>query len=106
MIKRSTIGLFAFGLAALGASSQVLAGEVTGGPHPRTTPINSYVAHSICSFSGQEDGLALVGFDEFGAPIFVRVETGAGYVQTPHQENAAGIIHEPGSAGTACRGNL
>jgi topoisomerase IA-like protein len=53
-----------------------------------------------------EDGTTLVGFDPItGAPIFVYdTPYGPGLVQTPHQENAAGIIHEPGIPGDACRG--
>jgi hypothetical protein len=105
MVKPSNIYSIAFGVAALAASSLASAGEVTGGPNPKLTPVNSYRAHSICSFSGQEDGIALVGFEN-GVPIFEVVATGPGYVQTPHQENAAGIIHAPGIPGDACRGNL
>ena len=91
-------------LMAVGFSGSAIAGERTGGPNPKPTPAGER-AQSDCAFSGQEDGLALIGFDENG-PIFLEVETGPGLVQTPHQENAAGIIHEPGVAGDACRGNL
>lgn len=105
MVKLSNMYSIAFGVAALAVSSLASAGEVTGGPNPKVTPVNSYTAHSICAFSGQEDGLALVGFEN-GVPIFEVVDTGPGLVQTPHQENAAGIIHEPGIPGDACRGNL
>ena len=105
MVKLSNMYSIALGVAALAVPSLASAGEVTGGPNPKVTPVNSYTAHSICSFSGQEDGLALVGFDENG-PIFEVVDTGPGLVQTPHHENAAGIIHEPGIPGDACRGNL
>jgi hypothetical protein len=105
MVKLSSMHSIAFGIAALAASSLASAGEVTGGPNPKPTPINSYRAHSICSFSGQEDGLYLVGFEN-GIPIFDTTPTGPGLVQTPHQENSPGIIHEPGIPGDACRGNL
>ena len=105
MVKLSSIYSIAFGVAALAASSLASAGEITGGPNPKFTPVNSYRAHSICSFSGQEDGLALVGFEN-GVPIFEVVDTGPGLVQTPSHENSAGIIHEPGIPGDACRGNL
>ena len=78
-------------------------GEVTGKGKP--TPAGER-AHSVCAFSGKEDGITLVGFDPVtGAPIFITVPTGPGLVQNPHQENAAGIIHPPGIPGTACRGN-
>lgn len=106
MVKISNVYSLAFGVAALAGSSVASAGEVTGGPNPKTTPINSYTAQSICAFSGQEDGLALIGFDENGVPQFKVVATGPGYVQTPSHENAAGYIHEPGIPGDACRGNL
>lgn len=31
------------------------AGEITGGPNPKPTPVDEYIAGSICSFSGQND---------------------------------------------------
>ncbi|MEA3078927.1 MAG: hypothetical protein QOF05_335 [Sphingomonadales bacterium] len=105
MTKLSSMCSIAFGIAVLSAPSLASAGEVTGGPNPKFTPVNSYRAKSICSFSGQEDGLALIGFVN-GVPQFEVVDTGPGLVQTPHQENSAGIIHEPGIPGDACRGNL
>lgn len=105
MAKLSDMCSIAFGIAVLAAPNLASAGEVTGGPNPKFTPVNSYRAKSICAFSGQEDGLALVGFEN-GLPIFEVVDTGPGLVQTPHQENSAGIIHEPGIPGDACRGNL
>ena len=80
------------------------AGEVTGGPNAKPTPVQSHVAAPICSFSGQEDGLTLIGFNQEG-PIFVEVATGPGLVQTPHMENSYGIIHPAGIPGEACRGN-
>jgi len=81
------------------------AGEITGGPNPKFTPVHDHLAASICSFSGQEDGLTLIGFNADGSPIIVAVPTGPGLVQNPHQENSYGIIHDPGIPGTACRGN-
>ena len=92
-------------LIATGIGGTAYAGEVTGGPNPKGTPAGD-VAHSICAFSGQEDGVTLVGFDANGFPIFIQVDTGPGLVQNPHQENSADIIHEPGIPGDACRGNL
>lgn len=91
-------------LIASGVGGTAYAGEVTGGPNPKATPIRD-VAQSICAFSGQEDGTALIGFDQNG-PIFIEVDTGPGLVQNPHHENAADIFHEPGIPGDACRGNL
>lgn len=36
-------------------SGAAFAGEITGGKHPKPTPIEAYQAHSICAFSGQND---------------------------------------------------
>jgi len=94
----------ALALVIGGIGGTAFAGESTGGPNPKPTP-GGDKARSVCSFSGQEDGLALIGFTPQGAPIFLVVPTGPGLVQTPHMENAAGIIHAPGAAGQACRGN-
>lgn len=94
----------ALALILSGVGGTAYAGEVTGGPNPKGTPAGER-AHSICAFSGQEDGLALIGFNSDGSPIIISVPTGPGLVQTPHMENAAGIVHEPGIPGEACRGN-
>ena len=91
-------------LIASAVAGTAYAGEVTGGPNPKPTPVRDR-AQSICAFSGQEDGVTLVGFTQQGAPIFIIVDTGPGLVQNPHHENSADIIHEPGIPGDACRGN-
>ena len=91
-------------LALLTTSGIASAGEVTGGPKHKPTGMVGH-ANSICAYSGQEDGITLVGFDANGFPIFINVEWGPGTVQTPHHENAAGIVHPPGIPGDACRGN-
>ena len=100
---RKFIAGAALALVVVGASGTAFAGEVTGGPHSKKTPGGDN-AHSVCAFSGQEDGITLTGFIN-GVPQFIEVETGPGLVQTPHQENSAGIIHAPGIPGTECRGN-
>jgi hypothetical protein len=92
-------------IIATGIGGTAHAGEVTGGPNPKSTPAGD-MAHSVCAFSGQEDGVTLIGFNPDGSPIFITVDTGPGLVQNPHHENSAGIIHEPGIPGDACRGNL
>jgi hypothetical protein len=94
----------ALAASALIFSTTAIAGEVTGGPNPKGTAAPDH-ARSICAFSGQEDGITLVGFTNEGFPIFITVDTGPGLVQNPHQENAADIIHPPGIPGDACRGN-
>jgi len=86
-------------------AAPAMAGEVTGGPHPKGTAAPDR-AHSVCAFSGQEDGFTLLGFNDDGTPIIVPVDTGPGLVQTPHMENSYGIIHAPGIPGDACRGNV
>lgn len=42
-------------LIVSGVGGTAFAGEVTGGPHPKPTPIDAHRANSICSFSGQND---------------------------------------------------
>ena len=100
-MKRPLIGAAIAAVTVVGLGGAAFAGEVNGKGKP--TPVQSGQAASICSFSGLEDGLTLVGFGPDG-PIFEVVETGPGLVQNPHMENAAGVIHPPGAAGQACRG--
>ena len=94
------VGLCIVSVVALGGPA--MAGEVTG--NGKTTPIKDRAA-SECAFSGLEDGVSLIGFNPDGSPIFAVVESGPGLVQTPHMENAAGIVHPAGLAGMFCRGN-
>jgi len=101
---RKLISFAALAIITTGMSDIAYAGEVTGGPLHKPVP-GGDTAHSICAFSGQEDGIALVGFDSNGFPIFINVDFGPGTVQTPHHETSAGIIHAPGIPGDACRGN-
>jgi hypothetical protein len=58
-MTRATTSVLARALTAAAllivlTAGSVLAGEVTGNGKP--TPINAYLANSICSFSGQNDG--------------------------------------------------
>ena len=92
-------------VAGTSVGGTAFAGEITGGPNPKPTKGGDN-AHSVCAFSGQEDGITLIGFTPEGAPIFIEVPTGPGLVQNPHMENSAGIIHAPGIPGQACRGNV
>lgn len=92
--------LAAFTILTAGMSSSAFAGEVTGRGNRTAAPAH---ANSICAYSGLEDGTTLVGFDEFGQPIFVfDTPTGPGIVQTPHADG--GISHDPGIPGTSCHG--
>ena len=101
-MNRILLSVTAFSAVAMATSA--IAGEVTGGPNPKSTAVRDH-ANSICAFSGQEDGIYLAGFDETtGAPIFLPTPTGPGLVQTPSHENSPGIDHEPGVAGDSCRG--
>ena len=52
---RKLIAGAALALIASGVGGTAFAGEVTGGPHPKPTPVDAYRAGSICSFSGQND---------------------------------------------------
>jgi hypothetical protein len=45
----------ALALIASGVGGTAFAGEVTGGPNPKPTPVDAGRAGSICSFSGQND---------------------------------------------------
>ena len=42
-------------VAGVSIGGTAFAGEGTGGPNPKPTPIDTYTAGSICSFSGQND---------------------------------------------------
>jgi hypothetical protein len=45
----------ALAVTLLSGGGTAFAGEVTGGPNPKPTPVKGHVASSICSFSGQND---------------------------------------------------
>jgi hypothetical protein len=52
---RKLIGASTIVVVGMSIGGTAFAGEVTGGPNPKPTPINTYTAGSICSFSGQND---------------------------------------------------
>jgi hypothetical protein len=52
---RKLIAMATIVVAGVGVGGTAFAGEVTGGPNPKPTPIDAYNAGSICSFSGQND---------------------------------------------------
>jgi hypothetical protein len=52
---RRLIAIGAVTAASLALGATAFAGEVTGGPNPKPTPIATHTAGSICSFSGQDD---------------------------------------------------
>jgi hypothetical protein len=51
----------ALAVTLLSGGGTAFAGEVTGGPNPKPTPVKGHVASSICSFSGQNDDPTGVG---------------------------------------------
>jgi hypothetical protein len=65
-LKKIIIGA-AMAVSVLSVGGTAFAGENTGGPHPKPTPIDNFGhAQSICAFSGQNDNPN--GFDpELGA---------------------------------------
>ena len=52
---RKLIAMATIVVAGVSVGGTAFAGEVTGGPNPKPTPVDSYTAGSICSFSGQND---------------------------------------------------
>jgi hypothetical protein len=97
---RKLIIIAACTVVTAGMTTSAFAGEVTGRYDRTGAPANS---NSICSYSGLEDGITLVGFDQYGNPIFVYdTAYGPGLVQTPHADG--GIVHDPGIPGLSCRG--
>jgi hypothetical protein len=101
-MNKKLFGVALCAATVLAGASAASAGEVTG--NGKATPAGTR-ASSVCAFSGLEDGTTLIGFVD-GVPQFITVPTGHGLVQTPHMENSAGIIHEPGIPGQECRGNI
>ena len=74
---RKLIAGAALALIASGVGGTAFAGEGTGGPNPKPTPIDVYTAGSICSFSGQNDvpeGDPLI--DEETGEVVIDPETG------------------------------
>jgi hypothetical protein len=52
---RKLIATAAIVVGGVSIGGTAFAGEVTGGPDPKPTPVADYTAGSICSFSGQND---------------------------------------------------
>lgn len=52
---RKLIAMATIVVAGVSVGGTAFAGEVTGGPNPKPTPVDVYTAGSICSFSGQND---------------------------------------------------
>lgn len=103
-------------VAGVSIGGTAFAGEVTGGPNPKPTPIDTYTAGSICSFSGQNDVPAGDIDPETGEidPLSVgRVQSwgqslnlAAATLSTPGTKGKSalvGAIHEFGP-GAFCRG--
>ena len=74
---RKLIAMATIVVAGVSVGGTAFAGEVTGGPNPKPTPIGVYTAGSICSFSGQNDvpeGDPLL--DEETGEVVIDPETG------------------------------
>ncbi|MFZ6004874.1 MAG: hypothetical protein ACOYXM_13185 [Actinomycetota bacterium] len=54
-MRRILIGAGLAAAMVISMSGAAFGGEITGGKNPKPTPIKDYQAHSICSFSGQND---------------------------------------------------
>jgi hypothetical protein len=112
---RKLIAGAALALIVSGAGGTAFAGEVTGGPNPKPTPVDTFTAGSICSFSGQNDVPAGDIDPETGEidPLSVgRVQSwgqtlnNAAAVLLPEGSNRSalvGAIHEFGP-GASCHG--
>ena len=109
---RKFIAGAALALIVSGVGGTAFAGEVTGGPNPKPTPVDDHRASSICSFSGQNDvpdGDPLI--DEETGEVVIDPETGepvidplsVGRVQSWGQtlNLAAGLLQAPGTKGKA-----
>lgn len=53
-IKKLLVGCAVCTCSVAGFAAPAFAGEITGGPTPKVTPIKGHIAASICSFSGQD----------------------------------------------------
>jgi hypothetical protein len=94
-MKNKLIAAAAITLMSVAGSSAVLAGEVTGGPNPKSTGMEGH-ARSVCAFSGLEETPAFQDSDE-------NVKPGR-LTQTPHYQMTGGgpVFHAPGMPGEAC----
>jgi hypothetical protein len=103
-------------VAGVTVGGTAFAGEITGGPNPKPTPIATYTAGSICSFSGQNDVPAGEIDPETGEidPFSVGRVQSFGQVLnvaaatflppgTKGKSALVGVIHEFGP-GASCRG--
>ncbi len=62
-IKKLLIGCAVCTCSVAGFAAPAFAGEITGQPVPKITPIKGHIAASICSFSGQDADDSLTGID-------------------------------------------
>ena len=94
-MKKKYIAAAAITLMSVAGSSTVLAGEVTGGPNPKSTGMEGH-ARSLCAFSGLEETPAFQDSDQ-------NVKPGR-LTQTPHYQMTGGgpVFHAPGMPGEAC----
>ena len=113
---RKLIAMATIVVAGVSVGGTAFAGEVTGGPNPKPTPVDVYTAGSICSFSGQNDvpegdidpitgeldPLSVGRVQSWGQTL----NLAAGLMQPPGTKGKAGLtdaIHAFGP-GASCRG--
>ena len=97
---KRTIAALALALTTVAATSgAAFAGERGGNGQP--TPINDYVANSICSFSGLED-MDLDDDGDFDAPVQPGVVQNWGTIPKEVRDFLASIGEHPGEA---CNGS-
>jgi hypothetical protein len=109
MIRKTLAGLTLGAAITLGlGSSAAFAGEITGNGKP--TPVDDHVAHSICSFSGQNDDPdSTEPFDggrvqSFGDILKEAKNVDVGFGEGPGASEVAPYLRYLGP-GTECRGS-
>lgn len=112
---RKIIAATTIAVAGVTVGGTAFAGEITGGPNPKPTPIATYTAGSICSFSGQNDVQGEIDPDTGEIDPFSvdRVQSfgqvlnvAAAIFQPPDAKGKSalvGVIREVGP-GASCRG--
>ena len=106
-MRKSLVGAVLAGAMTLSMGGTAFGGEITGGPNPKPTPIATYQAKSICSFSGQNDDpnhpdpFEAGRVQSFGAVL--KVAKGM-FGDGKGASSLTGLIRAEGP-GTACRGN-
>ena len=98
-LQKVLVGCAVCTCSMAGFASPAFAGEITGGPTPKATPVQDRVAASICSFSGQDavDG-SPIDSDDKDDVLFGRTQSLGQIVKAFGSGVAQG-----GGAGAACK---